>query len=78
MKIFRDEIYGGLKIIFRADHRNYKKTGVYDFPQKNLFRIAFYCLGYLFTSIGIIQKKMVDNMPDLLIRPYKHLFNGER
>jgi len=36
MKIFRDEIYGGLKIIFRADHRNYKKTGVYDFPQKNL------------------------------------------
>jgi multimeric flavodoxin WrbA len=77
MKIFRDEIYGGLKIIFRADHRNYAKTGVYDFPQKNIFKTIFYRLGYLITSIGFIQRRMIGNMPDFMVMPYKHLFNGE-
>jgi multimeric flavodoxin WrbA len=33
-KVFRDDIWGGLKLIFGADHRAYKKMGIYDFPQK--------------------------------------------
>jgi len=34
-KIFRDDMYAGLKFPFRADHRHYKKNGYYDFPHKN-------------------------------------------
>jgi len=78
MKIFRDEIYGGLKIIFRADHRNYRKTGVYDFPQKNIIKTLLFRLAYLVTSIGFIQKKMIGNMPDFMVKPYKHHFAEEK
>lgn len=35
MKIFRDDIYGRLRFVFQADHRFYKKHGIYDFPQKD-------------------------------------------
>jgi multimeric flavodoxin WrbA len=39
-KLFRDDIWGRLRIAFLADHRAYKRLGVYDFPQKNLvFRV---------------------------------------
>ena len=34
-KIFRDDMYAGLKFPFRADHRHYKENGYYDFPHKN-------------------------------------------
>ncbi|MBN1883812.1 MAG: NAD(P)H-dependent oxidoreductase [Deltaproteobacteria bacterium] len=34
-KIFRDDMYAGLKFPFQADHRYYKKNGYYDFPHKN-------------------------------------------
>jgi len=77
MKIFRDEIYGGLKIVFRADHKNYRKIGVYDFPQRNILKAFFFRLAYLITSIGFIQKKMIGNMPDFMVRPYKHHFAVE-
>jgi len=35
MKIFRDDIWGRLRPIFQADHRAYKRLGIYDFPQKD-------------------------------------------
>jgi multimeric flavodoxin WrbA len=34
IKIFRDDIWGKLRFIWQADHRFYKKNGIYDFPQK--------------------------------------------
>ena len=33
MKIFRDDIWSELRVVFRADHRAYKSLGYYDFPQ---------------------------------------------
>jgi multimeric flavodoxin WrbA len=35
-KLFRDEIWAGLRFVFRADHRYYKTHGLYDFPRRNL------------------------------------------
>ena len=32
-KLFRDAIYGRLRPVFQADHRYYKKHGMYNFPQ---------------------------------------------
>ena len=34
-KIFRDDMFAGIRFPFRADHRHYKKNGYYDFPHKN-------------------------------------------
>ena len=41
LKLFRDEIYGGLRFPFVADHRYYKQHGLYDFPGKDLRRRLF-------------------------------------
>lgn len=38
MKVFRDDIYGGLKVVFQKDHRVYRKRGYYDFPHRNPLR----------------------------------------
>jgi multimeric flavodoxin WrbA len=40
MKVFRDDIYGRLRFPFQADHRYYKKHGLYDFPQEK-YRVRF-------------------------------------
>jgi len=34
-KLFRDAIYAGIRFIFQADHKYYKKHGIYDFPKKS-------------------------------------------
>ncbi len=33
-KLFRDEIWSNLRLPFQADHRYYRRHGMYDFPQK--------------------------------------------
>jgi hypothetical protein len=73
-KIFRDEIYGSLKIVFKADHRNYKKTGVYDFPQRNFFGQIFSSIAYWVTSLKFIEKKMYADMPKFMIMNYRRAF----
>lgn len=35
-KLFRDEVWGPLRIVFQSDHRAYKRLGYYDFPQLDL------------------------------------------
>lgn len=34
-KLFRDEVWGRYRFLFQADHHYYRKTGFYDFPQKD-------------------------------------------
>lgn len=34
-KIFRDDIWGRIRMIWQADHRYFRKHGKYDFPQKD-------------------------------------------
>lgn len=35
-KIFRDEIFGHIRGVWQADHRYFKKNGLYDFEQKKI------------------------------------------
>jgi multimeric flavodoxin WrbA len=52
-KIFRDEIYGRLRVPFVADYKAYKKMGVFDFPQK-LYKVRI--LNNLFSLLLHIPK----------------------
>ncbi|MBW1801967.1 MAG: flavodoxin family protein, partial [Deltaproteobacteria bacterium] len=61
-KIFRDNIWGRLRIIWQADHRHYKKTGYYDFPQQKYALRLLMGLGMLVTKIPFVRKKFYDNM----------------
>lgn len=73
MKIFRDLIYQ-MRGMMRADHKFYKKQGIYDFPQKKrLTSMKMYLVGLLLSNEKILSK-MGNKMNEGMIAPYKKLF----
>ena len=73
MKIFRDLIYQ-MRGMMRADHKFYKKQGIYDFPQKKkLTSLKMYLVGMLLSSEKILSK-MGNKMNDGMLMPYEKLF----
>ncbi len=74
MKVFRDDIFGELRIVFKADHRAYKREGAYDFPQGKPFKRLAVWLGYWFTSIPAVSRGMMRNFPSFMIMQYKAVF----
>lgn len=73
-KIFRDLIYL-MRGIMRADHKFYKKTGEYDFPQKKkLYMYKMLLIGSLISN-PYIKKKLGSKMNEGMIAPYKKIIN---
>lgn len=74
MKIFRDLIFE-MRGMMRADHKFYKKRGIYDFPQKKFFKsLKMYLVGLLLSNEKIVAK-MGNAMNDGMLAPYKKLFD---
>jgi len=61
-KIFRDEIFGHILSVWQADHRYYRKNGLYDFEQKKrgLRIMNFFLLAAC--KIPSFRKKYYQNM----------------
>ena len=73
MKIFRDLIYQ-MRGMMKADHKFYKKQGIYDFPQKNKGKsLLMYAVGALLSSEKILSK-MGNKMNEGMLMPYDQLF----
>jgi multimeric flavodoxin WrbA len=77
MKVFRDDVWGELRVVFRADHKTYRKTGVYDFPQKRVLKNMFIRTAAAVTGIPFIQRKMVENMREFMIMPYRKVVDAQ-
>ena len=74
MKIFRDLIYQ-MRGMMRADHKFYKKQGIYDFPQKKrLTSMKMYLVGMLLSNEKILAK-MGNKMNEGMLMPYEKMFN---
>jgi multimeric flavodoxin WrbA len=71
IKIFRDEIYGSLRFVFQADHRYFKKHGVYDFPQKQLRTRLMNVFMMLLFKMPKAREVMRTEMPKNMIMQYK-------
>ena len=75
MKIFRDLIYQ-MRGMMKADHKFYKKQGIYDFPQKKwLTSLKMYLVGALLSNEKLLSK-MGNAMNEGMIAPYKKLFKN--
>lgn len=72
-KIFRDEIWGELRFLFRADHIYYKKNKLYDFPQKNLKQRFINLFANFFYKIPFIRREIQKNMREHMIRTFEKL-----
>jgi hypothetical protein len=71
MKIFRDEIYGGLRFVFQEDHLYYKRHGIYDFPQKKRLMLALMSAMTLLSRIPFFRKKIQAGMVKMMTMPYR-------
>ena len=58
MKVFRDDVYGRLRFPFRADHKFYRKHGMYDFPQKEYKTRITNSMLLLLTKIPSMRKEI--------------------
>ena len=73
MKIFRDLIYQ-MRGMMRADHKFYKKQGIYDFPQKKkLTSLKMYLVGALLSNEKILAK-IGNKMNEGMLMPYNKMF----
>jgi len=70
-KIFRDEIWGGMRAVFKADDRYFRSHGLYDFPTKNYPERIGTRLFSLFLDIPGIRKNVEKNMVANMIRPFR-------
>ena len=75
-KIFRDEIWGGLRFIFQADHRFYAKHGFYDFPQKRYRMRATVAVMMLLTRIPGFRKEFRRRMKTEMVKRYQKVVEG--
>ncbi len=72
MKIFRDLIYQ-MRGMMRADHKFYKKQGIYNFPQKNKGKsLLMYAVGALLSNEKILSK-MGNKMNEGMLMPYEQI-----
>lgn len=61
-KVFRDNIWGRLRGLWQADHRFYKKNGLYDFPQYDYRSRILGPLLIVLTKIPKLRKKYYDSI----------------
>ena len=73
MKIFRDLIFE-MRGMMRADHKFYKKQGIYDFPKRFSSKaILMHLVGMLLGNEKILAK-MGNRMNEGMIAPYEKMF----
>ncbi|MEI6839934.1 MAG: NAD(P)H-dependent oxidoreductase [Methanomicrobiales archaeon] len=70
-KIFRDSIYGGLRLAFQADYRYYQERGMFDFPQADWKTRLFNAILIPLTRIPGFRKKVFADMKHHMIEPFK-------
>ena len=63
MKIFRDDIWRSLRVVFRADHKAYKRMGFYDFPQRRIGRRLLMGLAWFVTGLPLIRSRFPSMIP---------------
>ncbi len=72
-KIFRDEVWGGLRFTFQADHRYYARHGVYDFPQKKYKMRAVVAVMMLLTRIPRFREEIRRRTKVEMVKPYQKI-----
>lgn len=76
MKIFRDFVWGPMRPLFQADHRYYRKNGIYDFPQKDLrTRLKNMFLPWLL-RIPPIKKRVLRDLPKMMTQSFDRIIQG--
>ncbi|MCM2466701.1 NAD(P)H-dependent oxidoreductase [Methanoculleus oceani] len=77
-KIFRDELWGGMRATFKADDRYYRQHGLYDFPTRNYLERISTRATSLMMCIPAVRREVVKNMPTYMIQPLQKAIESSR
>ena len=76
MKIFRDDIWGHMRVAFQADHRAYRRQGIYDFPQYDYRTRAQNALFGLLLRIPRVRREFQKQIKTGMIAPLKKVVDA--
>ena len=75
-KIFRDEIWSSLRLVFKADHRYYRSHGLYNFPTRSLkTRLSDGIMSLLLTIPGY-RREFRKRIKDEMVKPLAKVLEG--
>ncbi len=77
MKLLRDEVWGRLRFVFRADHRFYREHGLYDYPQRDLKMRGINLVMGILTGIPAFRKEFKQRIKGEMIKPLREVLRGE-
>ena len=69
-KIFRDNIYAGMRFVFQADYRYYCEHGMFDFPKADLKTRCMNAVLVPLTKIPGFRKRVFADMKHHMIAPF--------
>lgn len=73
MKIFRDEIWGNLRMVFPADHKAFRKLGYYKtFPHRSFLNFIMRVFLVPILSIPAIRNGFNSQMKEQMVMPLKN------
>jgi hypothetical protein len=75
-KIFRDEIWGHMRVVFRGDHLYYQRTGIYDFPQYDYRTRVQNVLFGLLLRIPFLRREFQKGIKTGMIAPLKKIVDA--
>jgi multimeric flavodoxin WrbA len=74
MEIFRDDIYGRLRLVFAADHRAYRRIGLYKtFPQAQLGTVLLNTFVAPLVNLRFIRERFDKMIKTQMVQPLKQL-----
>jgi hypothetical protein len=74
MKLFRDDIYGRMRTVFMADHKAYKRIGLYKtFPQNDFGIMMLNFFGAPLVNIPAIRAKFDERMKEEMVKPLQRV-----
>jgi hypothetical protein len=78
MKVFRDDVWGRLRAVFQADHRAYKRMGVYDdFPQRNLKVRLLNAVATPLFRIPWVREAFTSRIKEGMVLPYQRVLQDD-
>jgi multimeric flavodoxin WrbA len=73
MKVFRDDIWGPLRTVFQADHRAYRRMGIYDFPQRDWGVRALNAVTGVLFKIPQVREGFARQIKPQMVQPYQKI-----
>ena len=78
LRLFRDEIFGGLSFVFQADDAYYRKRGIYDFPHGRRGRRAKAAIMKVLSRIPGMRDEIRNRLKTEMVKPFQRVVEAAR